>query len=161
MSIDKEKEKKPKPSDSQIEEKGNEKKQWKSKYDDSTIRIRLEKTLYDKLIQIKEINANQKLSLNKIINRLYDSYVKRNPQYASSISSGSNTSTTTTGIQEMIPPIQITPSVQNISQQQYQRSDLQQSLVMNMMNQNPIISVNQPSQQHLDEQKESQEDEKD
>ncbi|ELP90109.1 hypothetical protein EIN_405230 [Entamoeba invadens IP1] len=61
-----------------------ERRQWKTKYDDSTIRIRLEKSLYDKLITIKEVNTNQRLSLNKIINQLYDSFIARNPQYAPS-----------------------------------------------------------------------------
>ena len=59
-----------------------EKRLWKTKYDDSTIRIRLDKNLYNKLMSIKEINSTQKMSLNKIINKLYDNFIERNPQYA-------------------------------------------------------------------------------
>ncbi|EDR21566.1 hypothetical protein EDI_062380 [Entamoeba dispar SAW760] len=80
--MNKDKEKGPKPNKNE-DKTETEKRQWKTKYDDSTIRIRLEKNLYDKLIAIKEVNATQRLSLNKIINRLYDSYITRNPQFAS------------------------------------------------------------------------------
>ncbi|BFU18621.1 hypothetical protein EHI8A_088720 [Entamoeba histolytica HM-1:IMSS-B] len=80
--MNKDKEKGPKPNKNE-DKTESEKRQWKTKYDDSTIRIRLEKNLYEKLIAIKEVNATQRLSLNKIINRLYDSYITRNPQFAS------------------------------------------------------------------------------
>ncbi|KAL7715278.1 Ribbon-helix-helix protein CopG domain-containing protein [Entamoeba marina] len=75
----KEKQPKPNKTDTKIEQ---EKRVWKTKYDDSTIRIRLEKNLYNKLTSIKETHSGQKMSLNKIINKLYDNFIQKNPQFA-------------------------------------------------------------------------------